>query len=133
MGLGLKIKNGVDRIGRKANATIDKFGKKANGVINRVDNAADTIIDKSGGVTNALRQGAKIGNQIVHGINESGLREVPVVGSVTSALEKGTKQLSRGADKLDQVRDNIKERKDELAKNARSAVNETHQKAINFI
>ncbi len=37
MGLGLKIKNSVDRFGRKANATIDKFGKKATGVINRVD------------------------------------------------------------------------------------------------
>lgn len=133
MGLGLKIKNGIDRFGKKANATIDRFGKKANGVINKVDNAADTIIDKSGGVTNALKQGANIRNQIVHGINESGLRNVPVVGSVASALESGTKQLSRGANKLDQVRDNLKERKDELANNARSAVNDTHQKASIFV
>lgn len=90
MSLGLKIKNGIDRFCKKANATIDRFGKKANGIINKVDNVADTIIDKSGGVTNSLRQGANIGNQIVHGINEAGLRNVPIIGSVAGALESGT-------------------------------------------
>ena len=65
MGLGLKVKNTVDRLGRKANNTIDKLGKKANTAINSADRFADKVIDKSGGVTDSLRVAAKIGNQIV--------------------------------------------------------------------
>lgn len=133
MGLGLKVKNTVDRLGRKANNTIDKFGKKSNMVINKLDKTADQVIDKSGGVTNALRVGAKIGNQIVHGINESGLREVPIVGSVASAIESGTSQLSKGATKLDQTRDNLKERKDRLANDARNRVGNIQGQAREFV
>jgi hypothetical protein len=133
MGLGLKVKNTVDRLGRKANNTIDKFGKKANTAINAADRFADKVIDKSGGVTDGLRVGAKIGNQIVHGINESGLREVPIVGSVASAIESGTSQLSRGATKLDQVRDNIKDKKDRLANDARNRVGNIQGQAREFV
>lgn len=133
MGLGLKVKNTVDRLGRKANNTIDKLGKKANTAINSADRFADKVIDKSGGVTDGLRVGAKIGNQIVHGINESGLREVPIVGSVASAIESGTSQLSRGATKLDQTRDNLKEKKDRLANDARNRVGKTQGQVREFI
>lgn len=133
MGFGLKIKNGIDKFGKKANNAIDKIGKKANGAINKLDNVADKVIEKSGGVTDALRVGAKIGNQIIHGINESGLRDVPVVGSVASALESGSKQLSRGATKLDEVRDKVQERKDKLANDARNRVGKIQGQAREFI
>lgn len=133
MGLGLKIKNTVDRLGKKSDKAINQFGKKSNMVINRLDKTADQALDKSGGVTNALRKGANIGNQIVHGINESGLREVPIVGNVASAIERGTSQLSRGATKLDQVRDNLKERKDNLANDARNRVGNLQGQAREFV
>jgi hypothetical protein len=133
MGLGLKIKNNVDMLGKKANGAINKFGKKSNMVINKLDKTADQVLDKSGGVTNAIRKTANIGNQIVHGINESGLREVPIVGSVASAIESGTKQLSRGATKLDQVRDDLKDRKDRLSNDARNRVGNIQGQAREFV
>ena len=48
-------------------------------------------------MTDALESVQRIGNQIIHGINEIRLRDVPVVGSVASALDQVPKQLSRGA------------------------------------
>lgn len=134
MGLGLKVKNTIDRFGRKANNTIDKLGKKSNMVINKADKFADNVLDKSGQVTNVLRKGANIGNKIVTGINESGLiSDVPILGNVSRGIQMGTEQLSKGANKLDQVRDNLKEKKDRLANDARNRVGKTQGQVREFI
>jgi hypothetical protein len=132
MGLGLKVKNAVDRFGKKSTNVINQFGKKANNTINALDNMANKVIDKSGGVTDGLRIGAKIGSQIIHGLNESGLSEIPVVGKLTSAVDKGVRQLSRGATKLDQFRDNVKERKDNMADSARAFTANSQSRALQF-
>jgi hypothetical protein len=133
MGLGLKVKNTLDRFGRKSNNTINRIGKKSNQIINTLDNAADKVLDKSGVVTDTLRIGANVGNKIVSEINKSGFKDIPVVGKLTTAIESGTSQLSRGATKLDQVRDRLKERKDDLAMNARQNVNDSRERALQFI
>jgi len=133
MGLGFKVKNTLDRFGRKSNNTINRIGKKSNQIINTLDNAADKVLDKSGVVTDTLRIGANVGNKIVSEINKSGFKDIPVVGKLTTAIESGTSQLSRGATKLDQVRDRLKERKDDLAMNARQNVNDSRERALQFI
>ena len=117
----------------QSNNTINRIGKKSNQVINTLDNAADKVLDKSGVVTDTLRIGANVGNKIVHELNNSGFKNIPVVGKLTTAIESGTNQLSRGATKLDQVRDRLKERKDDLAMNARQNVNDSRERALQFI
>ena len=133
MGLGLKVKNSLDRFGKKSANTINRIGKKSNQVINTLDKAIDDVLDQSGVVTDTLRIGANVGNKIVKEVNKSGFKDIPIVGRLTTAIESGTGQLARGATKIDQVRDRLKERKDNLAMNARQTVNDSQNRAMQFI
>ena len=125
MGLGMKISKGINTLGRKAENSVHKLGqktdnvfKKISGGINKVDNIAGNVIDKtadmaqnavqkSGAITNALRQGAQIGNVIVSNLNRAGLADVPMIGTASKLAETGTNALAKGAKKLDQKRDKL--------------------------
>ena len=123
MGLGMKLSKGINTLGRKAENSVNKLGQKTNmvfkkidGGINRLDNVAGDVIDKSantaqnivsksGAITNALREGAVVGNAIVTNLNRAGLRDVPLIGTAAGLAQTGTNMLANGAKRLDQKRD----------------------------
>jgi hypothetical protein len=127
MGLGIKISKGINRLGRKVENASNKLGQKTSNVfkkldkgINNVDNyvgdaidkganIAQQVIKKSGGFTNALKQGAMIiGDTIVSNLNRAGLADVPGIGIASKLAETGTNALRKGAVKLDSKRDTSK-------------------------
>ena len=161
MGLGQKLAKGINTLGRKAENSVNKLGqktdmvfKKVSGGINRVDNTvgdfidksadmAQTAVTKSGAVTNALRQGAVVGNAIVTNLNRAGLKDVPLIGTAAGLAQTGTNMLANGAKRLDSKRDQLAQQientrasaqmeKSNLTKRLDNENNNAHQK-LSFV
>jgi hypothetical protein len=103
--LGSKTRNKIDVIGRKTQNTFDKVNKVVGNIDRKVENTIDRgsdiaqkVIKKSGQITDGLRIGANIGSAVADQLAMTGLP-----GS--QALASGAKMLSKGANKLDKVRD----------------------------
>ena len=133
MGLGSKISRAFSRIGQKVQNLSTNIGNKTHDVIrgaNKIakgavvayDKAKDfvgtlpelnekairfgnTVIDKSGQATNVLRQASGIANTITSGLAALG-GDIPVVGSVLKAGAAASNLLAKGAQRIDEIRDN---------------------------
>jgi hypothetical protein len=79
----------------------------ASNAIDKTANFAQNAVTKSGAVTDALRVGAQVGNAIVTNLNRAGLKNVPLVGTVSGLAETGTNALAKGAKQLDNKRDKL--------------------------
>jgi len=124
-----KLIRGINSLGRKTKNTVNKIGQKIDGgfnkvenTINRVDNVAENtinkaanlgqkIVEKSGKITDALRVGSNIANAVASNLAMVG---VPGAGVAMGA----TKALAKGAEKLDNKRDQVAKQIENAKQNA---------------
>ncbi len=103
--LGKKITKNVRKLGHKIDKRTHKLGQKTKGVLNKIEKANKQIIAKSGHGLDVAGKVLRTADSLVHGLNEAGVGNVPLVGSATKLLETGVHQGSRGVSKARKLHD----------------------------
>jgi uncharacterized protein YoxC len=125
--LGNKVTNKIDTLGRKTQNTLNKVEKNVANIDRRVENTvnrgadiAQDVIRKSGKVTDALRVGANITNSVAQNLAGTGIPGTQALATASGALSKGANKLDRLRDdasrKIENSRDKIILEKDNLRK-----------------
>lgn len=135
--LGMKINKAFNMLGNKASKAANMIGNKTNDVLkqaksisNRIPemnekaiNIGNNVIQKSGSLTDALRKGSAIGNQVVQAGIQLGGKDIPIIGTALQLAGKGTSALASGAKKLDKIRDNAQQKLNNYSDVSRNALN----------
>lgn len=103
--LGKKITKRTRRLGKKFDNKIHKLGNKTNNVLHKIENVNDKIITKSGKALNIAKKVVGTADKVVGVLNDAGVRNVPILGTATSAVEVGLHNSKKGLDKADKLRD----------------------------
>lgn len=102
--LGRKFGTKIRKLGSKIDKNVHTLGSKANNVLEKVEKTNNEIINKSG---KALRVADKIvstSDKVLGVLNDAGLKNVPVVGGVSSLAEKGLQGAHKGINKAEKFR-----------------------------
>ena len=121
--LGQKIQKRTRRLGRKFDEKVHKLGQKTNDVMSKIDNKVhklgkqthnflddveninNKIIKKSGKAINIGGRVIGTADKIVGVLNDAGVKNVPLLGTATSAVEVGLHNSKKGLDKANKYRD----------------------------
>ncbi len=121
--LGLKVKKRVRRLGKKFDNKVHKLGQKTHNVLDKIENANEKIVKKSGKALDVARHVVGTADKVVGVLNDAGVRDVPLLGTATSAAEVGLHSSKKGLDKADKYRDAYVKHSKRAMKKARGAGN----------
>ena len=103
--LGQKVDKSFNKLGDKGNSALNKVKKDIGNVPGEVNHLAKNIVLNSGAVTDGLRVGTGIGDQILSGAVSMGAGAIPVYGQYIAKGQIAMKALHKGAVMLDNKRD----------------------------
>jgi hypothetical protein len=118
--IGKKFIKKTRKLGKKFDDKVHKLGQKSNNVLDKIEGANNKVINKSGKALDITKKVLGTADKIVGVLNDAGVRDVPVLGTATGALETGLHQGHKGVSKLDTLRD-------KYAKTSKKALNKGHK------
>ena len=121
--LGKKFGTKIRKLGAKIDGNVHQLGAKANNVLAKVEKTNEELISKSG---KALRVADKIvttSDKVLGVLNDAGLKNVPVIGGVSSLAEKGLEGAHKGINKAQKFREGYIEKSRTVLDKSKNAAN----------
>jgi hypothetical protein len=121
--LGKKFGKSVRKLGGKFDSKVHQLGNKANNVLSKAEKLNNQVITKSGKALRVADKIATTGSKIVGVLNDAGIKEVPVLGSATTLLEKGLDGAHKGIGAAEKYRNAYVEQSQKNLGRAKSVAN----------
>jgi hypothetical protein len=123
--LGKKFGTKIRKLGGKFDSNVHQLGQKANNVLGKIEKTNEELIAKSGKALRVADHIVTTGDKVLGVLNEAGLKNVPIVGGVSTLAERGLEGAHSGINKAQKFRTGYIE-------DSRNAINKSKNVASNL-